>query len=577
MTVTDFAVFAFYLAGMVAIGVFYARRNTDLRAMFAANGQSPWWVAGLSGFMTMFSAGTFVVWGGLAYREGLVAVIINLGYGVAALVVGVLAARRWKDLGVDTPAEFVTARFGTSVVSLYTVVFMVFRVIGAAIALYALAVLLAALMPLEPEHWLADGATGKASVLKLTLIFGIIIVAYTMAGGLWAVLMTDVLQFVILNLAVLFILPLVLSAAGGPGEVFARLPDGFFALTGGGYGPLFIVGWTMIHIFMIGGEWAFAQRFISVPTPRAAQKSAYLFGALYLISPWIWLAPPLLYRAINPDANPEQAYILAAQAVLPVGLVGLVVAAMFSATASLISSQLNVFAGALSGFVRARRPMAARREVAVGRGFTVLIGVLVVGLATAVPYLGGAERLIVVATSLLVGPLLAPSLWGLLSPRITAAAVWACVGAAVVIGVVVKIGFAPAGLLTQQLGLSAFADMLIANRQTVDLMIGVVTPVVVLSVAHHLSPAPKAPIVALLSRRASSQTAQIPGQDRVADTSPGFVVSIALGASAVLMTILAILTRDGRGELFTFAAILGVVSCTAYALARRRPSVEPMP
>jgi len=75
--------------------------------MFAAGGQSPWWTSGLSAFMTMFSANTFVVWGGIAYKMGLVAVIINLMYGVAALLVGYFVAGRWKNLGIETPAQFI--------------------------------------------------------------------------------------------------------------------------------------------------------------------------------------------------------------------------------------------------------------------------------------------------------------------------------------------------------------------------------------------------------------------------------------------------------------------------------------
>jgi Na+/proline symporter len=88
------------------------RRNTNLKQMFAAGHQSPWWVAGLSGFMTMFSAGTFVVWGGLAYRSGLVAVAVNMAYGVAALLAGTFLAARWRALGVDSPSQYVRLRFG---------------------------------------------------------------------------------------------------------------------------------------------------------------------------------------------------------------------------------------------------------------------------------------------------------------------------------------------------------------------------------------------------------------------------------------------------------------------------------
>ena len=94
-------------AGIFAVGVGLGRKVRDTGDLFRAGGQSPWWASGLSGFMTMFSAGTFVVWGGIAYRLGIVAVSINLMYGIAALLVGWFVAGRWKRLGIGTPAEFI--------------------------------------------------------------------------------------------------------------------------------------------------------------------------------------------------------------------------------------------------------------------------------------------------------------------------------------------------------------------------------------------------------------------------------------------------------------------------------------
>ncbi len=85
---------------------------------------------------------------------------------------------------------------------------MVFRIIGVAVSLYSLAIILVAMMPLEEGNPLRDPTTGNLSLCWAVLIFGGIVVIYTMAGGLWAVLMTDVLQFIVLNLAILFVVPL---------------------------------------------------------------------------------------------------------------------------------------------------------------------------------------------------------------------------------------------------------------------------------------------------------------------------------------------------------------------------------
>jgi SSS family solute:Na+ symporter len=110
MVTADYVVLACYLLGIFAVGLGLSRRVKDTGDLFAAGERSPWWAAGLSGFMTMFSAGTFVVWGGIAYRLGFVAVVINLMYGIAAILVGLLIAGRWKRLGLKTPAQFIELR-----------------------------------------------------------------------------------------------------------------------------------------------------------------------------------------------------------------------------------------------------------------------------------------------------------------------------------------------------------------------------------------------------------------------------------------------------------------------------------
>ena len=105
MTTPDWIVLALYLTSTVLIGVFVGRFIKNSSDMFAAGGQSPWWISGLSAFMTMFSANTFVVWGGIAYEHGLVAVVINLCYGLAAIAAGFTVAGQWKKMGCVRPGN----------------------------------------------------------------------------------------------------------------------------------------------------------------------------------------------------------------------------------------------------------------------------------------------------------------------------------------------------------------------------------------------------------------------------------------------------------------------------------------
>lgn len=448
MTLADWIVLGGYLVATLAIGLFLGKLVKNTKDLFVAGRRSPWWMSGLSAFMTMFSANTFVVWGGIAYQHGLVAVVINLCYGVAAIAVGFTVAGRWNKMDIQTPAEFISRRFGKAAMHFYTWFMMVFRMVGAGGALYAIALLTVTLIAGDNQSSavLTPGALNIA-----ILIFTLLIVSYTMIGGLWAVLVTDTLQFFVLNIAVIVVIPLLLTSIGGFGEFLDSAPENFLALTSSRYTWLFLAGWVSIHYFMIGAEWAFVQRYLCVDSPAKARKSAFLFGGLYLVSPFLWLLPPLLWRIeqpIPPGASEETvrqmaetAYILSCKSVLPSGMVGLMLAAMFSATASMISSQLNVFSGVLTNDIY--RPLATdagdeRRMLQAGRVFTIALGVLIAIVALMTPRLGGAAKVIIGVTEVMVVPLLAPALAGLFFSKIRATVIWITVGICFPLGLIAK-------------------------------------------------------------------------------------------------------------------------------------------
>lgn len=589
MQTLDYIVLLIYLAGIFLVGVIFSFRNKSEEDLFTAGGQSPWWAAGLSSFMTMFSAGTFVVWGGIAYRLGLVAVAINLCYGVAALGVGYFVAGRWKQIGVATPAEYVRLRFGEAAVHFYTWAMTVFGIVGVGVAFYSLGVILVTMMPLAEGNPFRDPATGNLSLLWAVLLFGGVVVLYTMIGGLWAVLMTDVLQFIVLNLAVLFVIPLLLLRVGGMGDFLAQAPEDFFTPTSARYSWLFLAGWTAIHFFKVGAGWAFAQRFICVSSPRAARRSSYLFGILYLVSPLLWLLPPLLWRIEQPipaDASEadivalaEQAYIQSCSAVLPAGMVGLLVAAMFSATASMASSQLNVFAGVLTHDMY--RPLvgarATRRHLLwAGRLLTLALGVVLLGVSLLVPRLGGAERVVIAVASLVSVPLMAPTLIGLFSPRLDARAVWYTAAVCGTLGILVKFGLNADGWLAGVQSLAGLRQWIEVNSSNVDILLGVVLPLLILGLLHF--------------SRSDTSRGWLRVQDAVppppptdgpvaaVSKTPALTVAAAIGGCGLLMAVLAAVNQQGRAALIIFAAALFVLAAVILALTLRLARVvEPVP
>lgn len=568
MTFLDYLILMLYAAGMLLIGSILSRRNRNSADMFAVSKQAPWWLSGLSAFMSAFSAGTFVVWGGIAYKQGLVAVSILMCSGISSLLVGRFLATRWASLGITSVGEYVNLRFGLAAVQFYTWVGMVFKVVAMGVALYAFSTLVCALIPLSPQNPLADPATGHLANYYAAIGSGILMLCYAVSGGLWAVLIIDSIQFVVLSVTVLFVVPLCFAQVGGVAGFLQKMPIGFLSPASGKFTYLFLLGWVAVHFFKLGGEWVFIQRFLAVSSPRNAQKSSYLFGALYLVSPIVWMLPPMIYRVINPAANPEQAYFLACASVLPPGMIGLLLAAMFSSAASYIDGEVNVYAGAVTDdfYKRVVNPQASERQLLrMGRLSSLLIGAVIIGLAVAVPYVGGAEKVILTITSLLVVSMVLPVLWGLYFGKIRQNAVWYSTGASFVAATLVKFVL-PARSDNPMLA------WFIAHAQTAEVAIGLLVPLIVLAVMETLERSPATGFLHLLGMQKRAQT--IPLTSVGLSVFPARILAYSIGVLALLMFGLLFTAGDKAPLVAVFGTVLAVLSGGILLLIHRRKNVQ---
>lgn len=442
------------------------------------------------------------------------------------------------------------------------------------LSLYALAVMLCPLMPLPDGHFLQDPATGALSVDWACTILAAIVVGYTMIGGLWAVLMTDMLQFVVLSLCVVVVVPMIFTQAGGFETIAANLPEGFLRPTAPGYSWVVLAGWMLVTCFQLGAEWQFIQRHLCVPTGKDAKKGMYLFGWLYLVTPLFWMAPPLIYRSMNPDADPQEAYILACKSVLPAGMIGMMIAAMFSATASSLSSALNVFAGVLTDDVYRRfKPKATDAQtLRAGRVFTVLIGIYMLAGALILPKLGSHRDIVILVGSLIGPAILLPTIWALFSNRIGAGVVWSSLIAGVGAGALLKFGFSGTGWFS---GIDAFAGAVafVKNHpRESDLIIGVIVPVTVLTVAElrGVNQCPE-------WKRFQNATAAAVVEDAPPQASssrlPSKIMAVSLGILGLAMLVLIPLSGDQWKPIAVMATLL-LILCSQFVfhLAKTKSS-----
>ena len=102
----DYAVIFIYFLGLILVSWIISRRIKSSEDMFIAGRNSSWWLSGMSTYMTLFSASTFVIWGGVAYRSGLVAALVGNILGFACFFAGRYIAGRWREMKIKSPGEF---------------------------------------------------------------------------------------------------------------------------------------------------------------------------------------------------------------------------------------------------------------------------------------------------------------------------------------------------------------------------------------------------------------------------------------------------------------------------------------
>jgi len=413
MTGIDYIVIALFSLLIIFIGLSFSRKSgNDMVSFFAAGGAVPWWINSLSLFMGFVSASTFVVWGSIAYASGWVAISIQWAMSIAGLVTGFFIAPKWHKTKSLTAAEYICNRLGINTQKTYSYIYLFIMVFLKGVCLYAVALILQVATGISLYWWVG--------------LLGAIVILYTTFGGLWAVVVTDVLQFIILISAGLILLPLSFEKIGGISSFVnaihaQQLPD-FFSLSDHKYTVSFLLGFLFYNIFYLGGQWSFIQRYTSVASPKDSKKVGILFGIFYIFSPVIWMLPPMIYRAINPSLvgiESEQAYMQMAKAALPSGMLGLITISLIFATNSSVQGFLNISAGVITNdlFKHIYPKSSEKLLMRVARVATLVMGLVVIIMGMLVPLMGRATNVILSVASITGGAMYFPLIWTLFSKR----------------------------------------------------------------------------------------------------------------------------------------------------------------
>ena len=393
----DYAVIAVFFAVMIGVGVYYSRRSKSSDQFFGNDKTVPWWLSGVSFYMNSFSALAFVMYSALAYKFGWVPVTVSWLSVPAVLLGAWFLAVRWRRAAKGSPIDYIAERYTPGMCRTLAILGLPMQLLDNALKLLAIGTVVGVGMGF-PLFW-------------SICISGLIIVLYTFLGGLKATLTCDFIQFLVI-LVVVFTLPflclgLLAGLDGGSGLVHGfnvfldKVPTGFFAFTNGQYTWVYMLVFFCCVGSTLSTNWSLVQRYYSTKSEKDAKKMAYLVATLLFVGPPLFFFPAMAARVFLPnldlnDANAMNAvYATLCREVLPAGMIGMVIAAMFSATMSSLAGNFNAAAAVMVNelYLKIDRAATAARRMVAARVATILVGGLVVGLTFVMQYAQGADDL----------------------------------------------------------------------------------------------------------------------------------------------------------------------------------------
>ncbi|CAN5122555.1 sodium:solute symporter [soil metagenome] len=401
----DYLVLLLYFAGMVGAGYWGLRRAGSTEDYLVAGRRLgyPLYIGTLSA--VVLGGASTIGTASLAYENGISGMWLVFMIGLGIIALGVLLSTRLSNLGVYTVSEMLGLRYGKSS-----------RLISAIIvATYALMIAVTSTIAVGSVFDVVLGLSPTFAIL----IAGGVVVAYSVAGGMWSIILTDFLQFCVMTLGIFFVLlPLAVFRAGGLGGMQAELPASYFGWTSIGGQTIFTYFLLFFFGLMIGQDiW---QRVFTARSASVARWGGVIAGVYCLLYGLAGALIGTAARVLIPDlSNPDNAFAAVANEVLPAGVLGLVLAAalaaiMSTASAGLLASSTILANDVYGGFIARNR----RDEYSASRISTLIVGIVVLAISVAVADVVGA---LTVAYNLLTGALFVPIIGALFWRRATGA------------------------------------------------------------------------------------------------------------------------------------------------------------
>jgi SSS family solute:Na+ symporter len=360
----DYTVIAAYIALMVIVGYYAQKRGQDtLEDYFTGSKNLPWWLIGISMVATTFAADTPLAVTGIIASDGVAGNWIWWNFMFSGLFTVFLYAKLWKRADVITDVEFISIRYAgkpARILRGFRSLYLAFPInciilgwvtVGMAKILTVLLGAQNLMMELGPFSFAAEWVI----ILVMYLFIGI----YIAFSGLWGVIITDFVQFIIAMGGSILLAWYAVDYVGGLDQLQVELTN----LFGEGHhylsinplnSPEIAIATGLVWVGMMwwaswypgsepGGGGYIAQRMFSAKDERNAVGGTLLFNvAHFALRPWPWILVALVAMVVYPGLeDPETGYPLLMLKLLPAGLLGLLAVAFLAAFVSTVSTHLN--------------------------------------------------------------------------------------------------------------------------------------------------------------------------------------------------------------------------------------------
>jgi SSS family solute:Na+ symporter len=343
MRVIDIFIFILYLIGIVLFGSSFYRKNKTSAAFTLGNNNIPTWVISMSIFATFVSSISYLALPGQAYLTNWNAFVFSLSIPFASFMAFKFFVPLYRSINSPSAYTYLEMRFGPWAKIYVSVMYLLTQLMRTGTILFLLALTLNVML-----GW---------SIVTVIIITGLSVMIYSLLGGIQAVVWTDAIQAIILIAGALVCAGIILfSMPEGPDQLFRIATEhhkfslGSFkpGLTDSTFWVVLIYG-IFINLQNFGIDQNYIQRYMTASSEKEAKKSALYGGLLYIPVSLLFLfigTSLFSYYTANPgilpaDVQPDRVFPFFIVSSLPAGLTGLLIASVFAAGMSTISTSVN--------------------------------------------------------------------------------------------------------------------------------------------------------------------------------------------------------------------------------------------